>query len=205
MGESILSNVRPYRNRRVCLKKTRHERIGSMKKVFIFIAVFFVPFAIFAQRRNIEQKSPMSDWEFTEWSVTLNGRRFGKLELPQSWREQNGYALVNGRRLFYWLYDTVSYYGGNADNIYNRYLPYWVEKMGYVIDFDNIEVSDPNPNLASSVQALMQQRGCDISVTITTGPIGPIKGPDIDFLIINEWFKSRGVYKTTMYPLLLFY
>jgi hypothetical protein len=177
-----------------------------MEKVIVLIALFFVSFTVFAQRKNIEEKSPMSGWEFSDRGVTtLNGRHFRPYELPQSWHEQNGYAMVSGRRVHYWLYDTISYHGGNADNIYNRYLPYWVEKMGYVIDYDNIEIYDPNPDLASSVRALMQQRGCDVSVTIMTGPIGPINGPDVDYLIINEWFKSKGVYKTTIYPLLLFY
>jgi hypothetical protein len=176
-----------------------------MKKTFIFITMFFMAITVFAQRTNITAKSPMSGWEFTEWSVTLNGRRFGKLDLPQSWREQNGYALVQGRRLYYWLYDTVSYHRGKADEIYNEFLPSWVEKLGYVIDYDNISISDPNPSLASSVKTLMQQRGCDVSVTIISGPIGNTPAYDIDFLIVNEWFKSRGVYKTTQYPLILFY
>jgi hypothetical protein len=67
--------------------------------------------------------------------------------------------------------------------------------MGYVIDYDDIDVYDLNPDLASSVKALMWQRSCAVSVTITTGPIGPIQGPDVVYLIINEYYKSRGVYK----------
>jgi hypothetical protein len=43
--------------------------------------------------------------------------------------------------------------------------------MGYVIDYDDMDVYDPNPDLASSVKALMRQRSCVVSVTITTGPI----------------------------------
>ena len=177
-----------------------------MKKTFLSITLFivFISASVYAQRVNIEKKAPASGWVFTERSVTLNGRRFNKRELSQSWREQSGYAMVNNRRLFFWLYDTISYHGGNADQIYNRYLPDWVEGMGYTINYDDIRVYDPNPDLASSIKALMQQRGADVGVTIVTGPIGPPQY-DIDYLIVNEWSPSRKVYKTTIYPLLLFY
>jgi hypothetical protein len=179
------------------------KRDKRMKKIIVLIVFFFISFNVFAQRTNIEEKSPMKGWSY-ESSVTLNGKRFERYEVPQTWREQSGYALVSERKLFYWLYDTISYHDGKADEIYNEFLPYWVEKLGYVIDYDNIEVINSNTGLASSVKSLMQQRGCDVSVTITTGPIGPIQY-DIDYLIVNEWFKSKGVYKTTIYPLLLFY
>jgi hypothetical protein len=178
-----------------------------MKKVIFMTVLFLMSLTVFAQRNNIEEKSPLSDWQFNELSVTLNGRRFAKNEVPQSWREQSGYALVGERRRFYWLYDTISYHGGDAADIYNRYLPYWVEKLGYVIDFDNIFEPDLDlhPDLApSSLKGLMQQRGCDVSVTIITGPIGPL-AYDIDYLIINEYFKSRGEYKTTLYTLRNYY
>jgi hypothetical protein len=137
----------------------------------------------------------MNGWEFNDWSVTLNGRRFAKSQVSQTWLEQDGYAMVQGRKIHYWLYNTVSYHNGNADDIYNRYIPKWVEDMKYVIDYDNIEKYDPNPNLATSVQALMQQRGCDVSVALIRDQ------PGYDYIVINEWFKSRGVYKTVVYPL----
>ncbi|GMO53926.1 MAG: hypothetical protein Ta2G_12600 [Termitinemataceae bacterium] len=183
-------------------------KIGTkyMKRIYIFfILLFLISNTVFAQRKNIEKSSPLNGFEFNEWRVTLNGRTFTKNEYAQSWDEQSGNAVINGRKFFYWLYDTVTYRGGKADAIYNNILPSWIEELGYVIDYDNIRVVNPNSSLASSVKALMQQRGCDISVTITTGPIGPVEGPDIDYLIVNEYFKSKGTYKTTIYPLLLFY
>jgi hypothetical protein len=160
-----------------------------MNKRFLFIALFFSSFAAFAE------KSPMNGWEFTNMFVTLNGQFFSARQYPQSWREQDGYAIVQGRTLHYWLYDTISYHGGDGSVIYNRVIPEWVEEMGYVIDYDGIKVYDPNPELASSVRALMQQRGCDISVTLVTDY------PRYDYFVINEYFKSKGKYKTTVYPL----
>jgi hypothetical protein len=67
--------------------------------------------------------------------------------------------------------------------------------MGYVIDFDNIREIDPNTDLASSVKALMQQRGCDVSVTLV------MDLPGYDFVIINGYDKERGIYWSTLYPL----
>jgi len=176
-----------------------------MKRIiFVIFALSFCT-TVYAQRVDIQKKSPMSGWEFNEWSVMLNGRTFGKYDVAKSFNEQSGFAIVQGRSLFYWLYNTIAYHNGNADTIYNRYLPYWVEALGYVIDYDNISVTNNNTNLATSVKALMQQRGADVSVTIITGPIGDTPKYDIDYLIINEHFVSKGTYKTTVYPLIKFY
>ena len=121
--------------------------------------------------------------------------QFGKPQSAPSWFEQEGDAMVQGRKIHYMLTDTVSYHGGKADPIYNRYIPKWVEEMNYVIDYDNIEEYNPNPNLASSVKALMWQRVCDVSVALVRDQ------PGYDYVVINEQVKSGDVYKTTVYPL----
>jgi hypothetical protein len=143
------------------------------------------------------QDSPMDGWVRGEFGTyfTLKGRRFWFGELPETWREQDGYAIVSGRKLHYWLYDSYTYHDGKSEFIYNKAIPGWVEKMGYVIDFDNIVVYNPNPNLASSVKTLMQQRACDVCVALVTD------NPAYDYVVINEYFKSKGTYKTTVYPL----
>lgn len=144
--------------------------------------------------------SPMYDWSYTEKTI-LNGKCFygSKADglqnnFADSYREQDGYAIVLGRRLHYWLYDTVSYHGGDASDIYNNIVPRWVEQLGYVIDFDNIEVYNPNTDLASSVKALMAQRGCDVSVALITTN-------ENDYVVINEYLIKRRQYKTTIYYL----
>ena len=98
--------------------------------------------------------SPMYDWSYTE-RVNLNGRWFygSKADglqnnFADSYREQDGYAIVLGRRLHYWLYDTQTYHGGDTFEICNHIVPHWIERLGFVIDFDNIEVSQPNIRLA---------------------------------------------------------
>ena len=112
-----------------------------------------------------------------------------------SYREQDGYALVLGRKLHYWLYDTITYHNGNASDIYDRVIPNWVERLGYVIDFDNIRVIDNNTALANSVRALMKQRGCDISVALVTD------NHNYHRVIINEYLTNKKQYKITIYPL----
>ncbi|GHU76092.1 hypothetical protein FACS189461_3240 [Spirochaetia bacterium] len=160
-----------------------------MKNRFFCIMLILVSSAVFAE------DSPLTGKIFDTSSVTLNGRRFSKEQVAESWREQSGSAIVGDHTISYWLYDTLSYHGGKPDDIYNRYIPSWVQKMGYVIDYDSINTYDPNPGLASSVQALMSQKGCDISVALVQYNHG------YDYVVINEWFKSKGIYKTTIYPL----
>jgi hypothetical protein len=111
------------------------------------------------------------------------------------WGAQNGYAVVAGKRYQYWLYDTASLIGAESSDIYNRYIPNWVESKRYVIDYDHIKVYDPNPNIASSVKALMQQRGCDVIVLLD------MENQIYETVRIHEWSKSEGTYKTTVYPL----
>jgi hypothetical protein len=168
------------------------------KKYCISIIFLLVSILAFAQ-----EQSPMYTWTYTD-GVTLNGRRFVGAKsdgysfvsnFADSYREQDGYALVQKRKLHYWLYDTITYHNGKSETIYNRVIPSWVEEMGYVIDFDHIEIYDPNSNLASSVKALMKQRDCDVSVALVTD------NPNYDYVVINEYFKSKETYKTTIYYL----
>lgn len=146
-------------------------------------------------QNNTPRLSPMNGWQFSSPSITLNNRNFNQNQYAESWREQEGVALVQGIRRNYWLYDSYSYHDGYAGIIFDRIIPAWIEKMGYVIDFDNIQIINPNTDLASSVKALMAQRGCDISVTLVTDI------PPYHFVIINNYDKEKDVYSSELYPL----
>jgi hypothetical protein len=169
------------------MAKAVYKMECAMKNMFFLAGMLIIPYLCFAEEPPISG----SGWTY-DLGTKFNGKTF--LYVSESYREQDGYAIVQGGKLHYWLYDTVSYHDGDADEIYNQYIPRWIEKMGYVIDFDNIHVYNPNPNLASSVRALMRQRGCDISVALVTDNLA------YDYVVINEWFKSKGTYKTTIYP-----
>ena len=145
--------------------------------------------------------SPMYDWSYTE-RVNLNGRWFygSKADglqnnFADSYREQDGYAIVLGCRLHYWLYDTQTYHGGDTFEICNHIVPHWIERLGFVIDFDNIEVSQPNIRLASSVKALMAQRGCDVSLEL-------VDVVDYMYVVLNALLAILRQYKTTVYYLI---
>lgn len=169
-----------------------------MKKSILILVFCLIGLLCFAQE---DGTSPMYYWEYTS-PVTLNGRTFMGSEsewsnssFADSYREQDGYALVSGLKLHYWLYDTITYHNGNASDIYDRVIPNWVERLGYVIDFDNIYVKDNNTDLANSVRALMKQRGCDISVALVTD------NPNYHYVVINDYLINKKQYKITIYPL----
>ncbi|MGP1415925.1 MAG: hypothetical protein ACTTJ6_08405 [Treponema sp.] len=116
-------------------------------------------------------------------------------ETISCYHEQDGYALVLGKKLHYWLYNTYEWHHGDGTYIIDTILPKWVEKLGYVIDFDNIRHVSPNTALASSVKALMKQRGCDISVTFWQDKSG-------DTLIVNSYDAENKTYWSIFYPLM---
>lgn len=122
----------------------------------------------------------------------------GLYRIANSYSEQDGYALVDGRKLHYWLYDTVAAKNGDSSEIYNKFIPRWVESMGYVIDFDNIRVINNNTALANSVRALMKQRGANVSVTLCTKENS---GATTDYVCINEYMSKSNTYKFTCYYL----
>jgi hypothetical protein len=113
------------------------------------------------------------------------------------WEEQEGYALVNGAKLHYWLYNTYKYHDGHSADLLPHFFQ-WVEKLGWVVDYDNADYADPNKDLAKSVKLLMASRNCDMSITLFTSN-------NRTYLIINNWDRSKTgeeAYTTFMFPLL---
>jgi hypothetical protein len=45
-------------------------------------------------------------------------------EYAESFREQDGYAAVQGRKLHYWLYDTYTYHNGQDEVVFNEVVPH---------------------------------------------------------------------------------
>ena len=140
-------------------------------------------------RQNFKGKSPMSGWR------NENARTgFLNYRLDEHYSEQEGYAIVNGATIHYWLYDTVTNHKGDASDIYNEVIPKWAENLGFVVDYDNTRVINPNTELATSVRTLMSQRGSDVSVALVTDGSRP-------YIVINKYSASKNNYKTTIYPL----
>lgn len=168
-----------------------------MKKIFGILLVFIVCLAAFPQ----EDGYPPIDYFAASDGIciTLHDQLFfSSTALGASFKEQDGYAIVLGRKLHYWLYDTYSKHKGDGDFIINKVIPKWVERLGYVIDFDNIEIYKPNTNLANSVKMLMRQRGCDISATLVTKENSNVS---YDYVIINNYDAAKKEYYSILYPL----
>lgn len=170
-----------------------------MKHTKLIAALMFAFIVAVSPLTAQESHSPMFHWEYTE-PVTLNGKTFcgrksGLLykgaTFADSYCEQDGYALVSGRKLHYWLYDTYSYHDGDATKIVTKIIPNWVEDMGYVIDYDNVRILEHNPELANSVKILMKTRGCDVSVALVTKQN---YGAETDYVVINSYDKDTGKY-----------
>lgn len=170
-----------------------------MKKIFGVLVFSLVCLAAFPQEDGY---SPIYSYIYMfedRIEVTLHGQTFySSTALEASFKEQDGYAIVLGRKLHYWLYDTYSEHKGDGDFIINKVIPKWVERLGYVIDFDNIEIYKPNTNLANSVKMLMRQRGCDISATLVTKENG---NGSYDYVIINNYDAAKKEYYSILYPL----
>lgn len=90
-----------------------------MKKrsLVAFIAfMFFAATGIFAEEGPIKKHG----WYY-QGGVTLKGELF--FDVANSYKEQDGWALVDGRKLHYWLYDSYTYHDGNDSYIFNKYIP----------------------------------------------------------------------------------
>ena len=165
-----------------------------MKKrsLVAFIAfMFFAATGIFAEEGPIKKHG----WYY-QGGVTLKGELF--FDVANSYKEQDGWALVDGRKLHYWLYDSYTYHDGNDSNIFNKYIPSWVEGMGYVIDFDNIKKYNPSQKVSSSEKALMKQRNCDVSVALVTDDWRAGN----HYVVINSYSRAKQIYITTIMPLI---
>ncbi len=114
--------------------------------------------------------------------------------LCESYKQQEGYALVDGKKVHYWLYDTYTNHDGYGSYLIDQAFPQWVEKLGYVIDFENIRDITPDTDIAFSVKALMRQRDCDVAITIWQNESG-------DTLVVNNYDAKKEVYWTIIYPL----
>ena len=161
-----------------------------MNKKILLIPLMLLTITLFAEEPPIKS----GGW-YWDNGVTLNGKWF--YNVAESYKEQDGWAYIEGfGKIHYWLYDTYTYHNGYGKSIVDKYVPHWIESMGYVIDFDHMRTVSPNNNLASSVKALMKQRGCDVSVAlITSNPTDP-------YVVINNYDKDKNFYWTDIIPLI---
>lgn len=159
------------------------------KKIAIFILFILCYPCIFSEEPPIES----GGW-YWDGGISLNGKYF--YNVSDSYCEDDGYAYLEGfGTIHYWLYNTYRYHDGDGRQIINRYVPKWIENMGYVIDFDNIQYVNPNNVLASSVKSLMMQRDADVSVAFINDSYSP-------HVVINCYDSEKDVYYSYIYILI---
>lgn len=163
----------------------------SLSLIFT-ILLLSVSVNLFAEEPPIKS----GGWHW-DGGVTLNGKWFYAYEVAESYKEQDGWAYIEDfGKTHYWLYDTYTYHDGYGRSIVDRYVPAWIESMGYVIDFDHMRRVNPNKELASSVKALMKQRDCDVSVALITS------NPSAPYVVINNYDRDKDSYWTDIIPLI---
>ena len=168
------------------------------KKILTAFTLFFAcTFFSFAEGAPIAS----GGWHWNE-GKTLNGRFFGSYEVAESYREQDGWAVLDMGSLgktpaHFWLYDTYTYYNGYGDFIRNRAVPNWVESMGYIIDFDHMGTGkeEKESNIFPSLRALMKQRGCDVAVWLQ------LPGNGLAIVWIFNYDKAKDKWFCDMIPL----
>lgn len=154
------------------------------RKISILVLLAFLSLS-FAEDGPIKS----AGWNWKD-GCKLNGKVF--YDVAASYREQEGYAFIEGYgKLQYWLYDTYSYHNGDAKDIMEKYLPYWLEKKGYVIDYNKTEKYSPNNGLANSVKELMSLHNSDVSVVLFEN-----SNPHIT---VNNYDKDQKYYFTYVY------
>lgn len=110
----------------------------------------------------------------------------------ESWCETEGYAIVLGRNLHYWLYSSYVYHDGDISEIIFDIVPKWFQSMGYFVVEDYKTVS-PNNDLAESVKQLMDEKVCDVSITFDKGNNG------YDYVIVNSFDPESELYTSYIF------
>ena len=134
-----------------------------MKKITLSIIIILLSTAAFCEGWPIGK-----DWYY-ENDTTLTGDGGSKYyqalirgNVADSFKEQDGYCIINGEQHHYYLYNSYYYHSGDDSAFYTHYLPNWIESNGFIYDFEKTEkkVITPPPALV----ALMQQRNCDLAI-----------------------------------------
>ena len=172
----------------------------------IVLGIFFSLIAIC----SFAEDSPIQNYKYRhglygiiEFTYSIDGTPTKKKiidSIEDLYHETDGWAYIKGYgKIHFWLYDTYKDAEGTATSLFVA-LSEWVEKMGYVIDYDQVRKIAPDQDTPSSVKSLMKQRGCDVAAALITSdtsyPYG--KSP---YLVVHSYAKSKDIYWTCIYPL----
>lgn len=149
------------------------------KQIIILFCLSVLSFNVFAGKPVSKEPSPLSVLE-------------SEVE-KKSWCESEGYALVLGRNLHYWLYDSYLYHDGDISELVFEIAPKWFQSMGYFV-VEDYNVTSPNNSLADSVKKLMKDFDSDVSITL-------VKTEDdkSDYICVNSYDSDSNLYTTYVF------
>lgn len=149
------------------------------KQIIILFCLSVLSFNVFAGKPVSKEPSPLS--------VLESGKE------KKSWCESEGYALVLGRNLHYWLYDSYLYHDGDISELVFEIVPKWFQSMDYFV-VEDYNVTSPNNSLADSVKKLMKDFDSDVSITLVKTEDGKS-----DYICVNSYDSDSGIYTTYIF------
>ena len=149
------------------------------KQIIILFCLSVLSFNVFAGKPVSKEPSPLSVLELEEEK--------------KSWCESEGYALVLGRNLHYWLYDSYLYHDGDISELVFEIVPKWFQSMDYFV-VEDYNVTSPNNSLADSVKKLMKDFDSDVSITLVKTEDGKS-----DYICVNSYDSDSGIYTTYIF------
>ena len=149
------------------------------KQIIILFCLSVLSFNVFAGKPVSKEPSPLSVLELEEEK--------------KSWCESEGYALVLGRNLHYWLYDSYLYHDGDISELVFEIVPKWFQSMDYFV-VEDYNVTSPNNSLADSVKKLMKDFDSDVSITLVKTEDG-----ESDYICVNSYDSDSGIYTTYIF------
>jgi thiamine kinase-like enzyme len=169
-----------------------------MKKAFSVIVLSVIGFVLIgclsspsSGSANLTSYSPLGN---IIWSNDPNNNKHDGLSVSEWYRETSGNAVVLGKTLTYWLYDTYWKNHGDKNELFEMFIDY-VEDLGWSIDYEYIEDVNPNPDLAESIKRLMRSKNSYVSfILIETED-------DFVYYVVNYFNRNTGTYSTRIYEL----
>ncbi len=146
------------------------------KQIIILFCLSVLSFNVFAGKPVSKEPSPLSVLESEEEK--------------KSWCESEGYALVLGRNLHYWLYDSYLYHDGDISELVFEIVPKWFQSMDYFV-VEDYNITSPNNSLADSVKKLMKDFDSDVSITLVKTEDGKS-----DYICVNSYDSDSNLYTT---------
>ena len=156
--------------------------------IFLPIVALAVAYPVYCM---LEQKKMEGKYKWAQFSRTPPS--------SSSCLEQDeGWAVVEGKgKMHFWLYKITPNRNNLQDATYflQHDLPKWIEKLGYVIDYNHISIVKPNNELAQSIKSMITIRGYNMAVCAYQSDSG-------NFVVLDAYDKTKRIWWTGIIPII---